>query len=227
MYVRIGARIKKAREEKYLSQAELGARIGVTATAINYYEKGKRKISIDDLYRLGRVLGKPLEYFWSEGDTPAAGGEVEAVHDLAAVPVLGEVPAGEPVIEEQNLIGSLPMPGKQAEDVHFALRVKGDSMVGEGICAGDLVLIRRQSWVDFNGQIVCALVKGENTLKIFIRDGEGKIRLRAANPRYPDIVLDGESDVVIQGVYAGVFKFPAGPKTGLPDVPPAAKESRI
>jgi len=88
-------------------------------------------------------------------------------------------------------------------------------MVGEGICPGNLVLIHRQSGVDFNGQIICALVNGENTLKIFFKDGEGKIRLRAANPIYPDIVLDGEGALVVQGVYAGVFKFPAGPGNDL------------
>lgn len=228
MYVRIGAKIKKAREGKFLSQAELGAKIGMTATAINYYEKGKRKISIDDLCRVAAVLGKPLEYFLSEGDTPGEGGEKlprrkpAVTHDLVDIPVLGAVPAGEPVTEEQNLIGRLPFPREQAGEVHFALQVKGDSMVGEGICAGDLVLIRRQSWVDFSGQIVCALVNGENTLKIFIKDAEGKIRLRAANPVYPDIVLDSESDLVIQGVYAGVFKFPTyqpQPGTSRPYTP--------
>ena len=222
MYVRIGAKIKKAREDNFLSQGELGAKIGVTATAINYYEKGKRKISIDDLCRVAAVLGKPLEFFLSGGEAPVVGGGqlppggVEVTYDLADIPVMGAVPAGEPVSEEQNLLGRLPVPRELATgEAHFALRVKGDSMVGEGICPGDLVLIRRQSVVDFNGQIVCALVNGENTLKIFIKDGEGKIRLRAANPIYPDLVLDGEGDLAVQGVYAGVFKFPAGPRKDL------------
>lgn len=220
MYVRIGAKIKKAREERYLSQGELGAKLGVTATAINYYEKGKRKISIDDLYRLAAALGKPLEHFLTGvADHTGGGGKrlhernIDSLHDLIGIPVLGTVRAGEPVTAEQNVIGRLPFPRKPAGEVNFALRVKGDSMVGEGICEGDLVLIRRQSYVDFNGQIICALVNGEeNTLKIFLQE-EGKIRLRAANPAYPDIILDNERDLAIQGVYVGVFKFPTGPKT--------------
>lgn len=222
MYVRIGAKIKRAREERTLSQAELGAKLGVTATAINYYEKGKRKISIDDLYRLASVLKKPLDYFLSDGDVQTdrggkhlSGRKIESFHDLIGIPVLGTVRAGEPVPSEQNVIGRLPFPRQSAGEIHFALRVKGDSMVGEGICEGDLVLIRRQSHVDFNGQIICALVNGEeNTLKTFLKEA-GNIRLRAANPAYPDIVLDNERDLVIQGVYAGVFKFPSGPKTNL------------
>lgn len=221
MYVRIGALIKKAREEKYLSQAELGSRLGVTATAINYYEKGKRKIGIDDLYRLAVVLEKPVDYFLSGGEAQTGSNkkrlrvrENESFNDMVAIPVLGTIRAGEPVPAEQNMIGSLPFPRKRVGEMYFALRVKGDSMVDEGICEGDLVLIRRQSYVDFNGQIVCALVNGvENTLKILLKN-EGRIILKAANLTYSDIVLNNERDLTIQGVFAGVFKFPSGPKPG-------------
>lgn len=86
-------------------------------------------------------------------------------------------------------------------------------MAGEGIHEGELVLIRRQSHVDFNGQIVCALINGEeNTLKIFLKEKD-KIILRSANPAYPDIVFEDECSLSIQGVYAGVFKFPSASQT--------------
>lgn len=221
MYIRIGSRIKKAREEKRLSQAELGARLGLTATAVNYYEKGKRKISIDDLFRLAATLDKPVDYFLSEwnvetdgrGKRPP-GREPGILCDLTGIPVLGTVRAGEPVPTEQQVMGFLPFPCKPGGEMYFALRVQGDSMVEEGICEGDLVLIRRQSDVDFNGQIICALINGEeNTLKVFFKEKEGEIRLRAANKAYPDIVLNNEGDLTIQGVYAGVFKLPSTPKT--------------
>ncbi|BAF59652.1 SOS-response transcriptional repressors [Pelotomaculum thermopropionicum SI] len=223
MYFKIGARIKKAREEKYLTQAELGVKLGVSATAINYYEKGKRKIGIDDLYRMANALGKPLEYFLGRdvgsvgrGDKQPSGSNRENINntfnDMTGIPVLGTVSAGELLYSEQNISGYLPFPRKMADGKYFALRVKGDSMTGEGIYDGDLVLIRRQSHVDFNGQIVCALVNGEeNTLKIFLQDENGNILLKAANPAYPDIVLQhGKDALVIQGVFAGVFKFPKG-----------------
>lgn len=217
MYARIGAKIKRAREEKFLSQAELGARLGVTATAVNYYEKGKRKISIDDIYRLAAALEKPVEFFLpDENEQRGSGGskraykkQVEVYHKMAGIPVLGTIRAGEPLYAEQNKIGYLPFP-KLSEKVTFALKVNGDSMVGEGIYEGDLVLIRRQSYIDFNGQIICALVNGEETtLKKFFKKEDGKIVLRAANPAYPDIVINSERDLTILGVFAGVFKFPA------------------
>ncbi|MCL6638076.1 MAG: helix-turn-helix domain-containing protein [Firmicutes bacterium] len=218
MYVRIGERIKKAREELRLSQAELGARMGVTATAINYYEKGKRKINIDDLIRLAGVTGKPVEYFLDGGGgapvlkpgrPPAEG--LEKIEDLAFLPVAGDVRAGIPVLAEQDITGFLPFPRQLAGTASFALRVRGDSMVGAGIEEGDLVLIRRQSHVDYEGQIVCAVTgDGETTLKIFTRGAGGKIYLKAANPAFPDIVADSDGELQILGVYAGVFKPPRG-----------------
>lgn len=217
MYALIGDRIKKAREEIFISQAELGARLGVTATAINYYEKGKRKINIEDLFRLAATLRKPVDYFlFGLGQKSNENGALtkpakQKPGVLKNISVLGTVQAGEPLVSKQEIIGQLPLPQILTGEVDFALRVSGDSMVGEGICDGDLVLIRRQFHVDFNGQIICALVHGrENTLKKFIRTQSGTIYLCAANPAYHPIILENETDLAIQGVYAGVFKFPAG-----------------
>lgn len=218
MYVQIGAKIKQAREEMFLSQAELGSRLSITATAINYYEKGKRKINVEDLYRLAAVLHKPVGFFLPGEEVHAGVGRERlsgCLDDLIGLPVVGAVRAGEPALTEQHVLGYLPYPRKMAGPAHFALKVKGDSMTGQGICDGDLVLIRRQNHVDFNGQIVCALVNGvENTLKIFLKD-EGRILLRAANQAYPDLVLKSEGDLDIQGVLMGVFKFPAEPEKKL------------
>ncbi|RJQ30577.1 MAG: LexA family transcriptional regulator [Peptococcaceae bacterium] len=217
VFALIGANIKKAREERNLSQAELGAKLGVTATAINYYEKGKRKINIGDLYRLAGVLGKPLEYFLAGRSAFAAADlkhylQDDMVRDLVYLPVVGTIRAGEPVLSEQNIESYLPFPREMIQAATFALWVTGDSMTGEGIEEGDLVFIRQQEHVDFNGQIVCALVNGEeNTLKIFWKDENGVIYLKAANPNYPDIMVEHEDDLKIQGVYAGVFKLPRVP----------------
>jgi repressor LexA len=222
MYALIGARIKKAREKKFISQAELGARLGVTATAINYYEKGKRKINIEDLFRLAAALEKPVEYFLPAGNQKGNRNRTltkwakQEFYSLKNISVLGTVQAGEPLVSTQMVIGCLPLPQILTGEVDFALQVQGDSMVGEGICDGDLVLIRRQSHVDFNGQIICALIHGkENTLKKFVKDKSGKIYLCAANPVYPPIILNSETELVIQGVYAGVFKFPSGSPRAL------------
>jgi repressor LexA len=214
MYTRIGGIIRKIRIDRGLSQHELGAALGLTATAINYYEKGKRKISIEDIYRLAAALKKPVEYFLPERNIQNNKEKVHKIkplnnyNQLIGIPVLGTIRAGEALFSEQNLLGYLPIPRDKALEVFFALKVKGNSMNGRGICDGDLVLIRRQSHIDFNGQIVCALINGEeNVLKIQLIEKD-KIILRSANQLYPDIILDNESSLVIQGVYAGIFKFP-------------------
>jgi repressor LexA len=215
MYTRIGGRIRKAREERGFTQHDLGAALGLTATAINYYEKGKRKVSIEEIYRLAGVLKKPLQYFLpgedllnNERTYNPVQIKTELLRGVSMIPVLGTVPAGRAILSEQNLLGYLPVPSEKGGDDLFALVVEGNSMNGKGICDGDMVLIRRQQRVDYNGQIVCALVNGsENALKIWLKEND-KIILKSANPSYGDIVLDDDGSLTIQGVYAGTFKFP-------------------
>lgn len=216
MYTRIGALIKQAREEKRLSQAELGAFIGVTATAINYYEKGKRKINVEDLYRLAEALEKPPGYFlpgerrrMESRDENQLSNRPDVYYDLTGLPVVGSVRAGKATLAEQEVIGYLPYPRKLGGKQFFALRVAGDSMNGVGIYDGDLALLRRQSEAEYNGQIVCALLNGEeSTLKIYFRLQDGRIKLKAANPGHADIIIENQKDFDIQGVLAGIFKAP-------------------
>src|SRR5207244_4077307 len=95
-----------------------------------------------------------------------------------SIPILGRIAAGGPRLAEENREGELPLapsslPGN-GEDV-FALRVRGDSMIGAHICDGDLVLVRRQDSAQPN-DIVVALIdaeggEGEATVKRFLRDG--------------------------------------------------------
>lgn len=77
-------------------------------------------------------------------------------------------------------------PGKDV----FALKVKGDSMIEDGILDGDYVIIRRQETAE-NGDVVCALIDGEATLKRFTKKGS-TITLRPANKNYSPIVVSRE-----------------------------------
>jgi repressor LexA len=92
--------------------------------------------------------------------------------DAREVPLLGRVPAGEPLWAEENIEGFLSVaremaPGKEV----FALRVKGNSMIEEGILEGDYVIIQHQQTAE-NGNVVCALIDGEATLKKFYKKGD-------------------------------------------------------
>jgi repressor LexA len=130
-----------------------------------------------------------------------------------AVPVLGRIAAGGPLLAVENREGELPLaptalPGG-GEDV-FALRVRGDSMIEAHICPGDLVLVRRQDSAQPN-DIVVALVEsdagdGEATVKRFLRDGT-RVVLKPEHPTMAPIVIDPrEQGVRILGKVIGLLR---------------------
>jgi repressor LexA len=129
-----------------------------------------------------------------------------------AVPVLGRIAAGAPLLAEENREGDLPvassaLPGG-GDDV-FALRVRGESMIDAHICDGDLVLVRRQDSAQPR-DIVVALVGGggeaEATVKRFLRDGDS-IVLKPEHPTMAPIVIDPrEREVRVLGKVVGVLR---------------------
>ena len=130
-----------------------------------------------------------------------------------SIPILGRIAAGGPRLAEENREGELPLapsslPGN-GEDV-FALRVRGDSMIGAHICDGDLVLVRRQDSAQPN-DIVVALIdaeggEGEATVKRFLRDGPCVV-LKPENPALAPIVIDTrEQTVRIVGRVVGLVR---------------------
>lgn len=97
------------------------------------------------------------------------------------VPIVGVVTAGQPILAQENVEGYIPWEG--GEDL-FALRVRGDSMVGAGILSGDLVVVRPQASAD-HGDIVVALLGDEATVKrLSLHDG---VWLLPENPAYAPI----------------------------------------
>jgi repressor LexA len=106
------------------------------------------------------------------------------------VPILGQIAAGVPILAEENIEDSFPLPMDLVSDGDnvFMLRVRGDSMINAGIHDGDLVAVRQQS-VAHNGEIVAAMIEDEATVKRFYRDGR-KVKLVAENPEYAPIVTD-------------------------------------
>ncbi len=115
-----------------------------------------------------------------------------------SIPVMGRIAAGTPIAAIQNQSHSVTMsPDFLAGGEHYALEVRGDSMVEAGILDGDLVVIRKQETAN-TGDIIVALIDGEEaTLKRLRRRGSS-IALEAANPAYETRVL-GPDRVRIQG----------------------------
>ncbi len=124
---------------------------------------------------------------------------------VSEVPIVGRVQAGLPVLAEENLEGTLPLPRDWTRNHKvFLLRVKGDSMNGAHILSGDLALVRQQPTAE-NGEIVVARVRqSDATLKRFYRRAN-RVVLKAENPKYDPIEATGD-DVEVIGKLIGVYR---------------------
>lgn len=115
------------------------------------------------------------------------------------VPLLGRIAAGVPTLADQEVEEYLTVPmGFAGEAEHFALRVRGDSMVGAGILDGDVVVVRAQADAD-DGDIVAALLPGpgepEATVKR-LRRQDGRILLVPENPAMEPFEMDPEGRIL-------------------------------
>lgn len=126
----------------------------------------------------------------------------EQRRNAVAVPIVGHVAAGAPILAEQNIEDYILLSPELAKDGFFLLRVRGDSMVNAGILDGDLVLVRPQQEAS-NGQIVVAMVDGDATVKRFER-ANGHVKLIAENPAYEPIVT---TNVSLVGQVRGVIRL--------------------
>jgi len=136
---------------------------------------------------------------------PRGAAPVEAASALE-VPVMGRIAAGTPIEAISEVSHHVGVPGSMlsASGHHYALEVRGDSMIEAGINDGDIVVIREQSTAE-NGDIVVALVEdSEATLKRFRRRG-GMIALEAANPAYETRLLR-DDQVRVQGRLVGLIR---------------------
>jgi repressor LexA len=131
--------------------------------------------------------------------------QATAANDVIPIPVMGRIAAGTPIeaIQSHSHTISVP-PDMLGPGEHFALEIRGDSMIDAGIFDGDTVLIKRADTAD-TGDIVVALVdREEATLKRLRRKG-ASIALEAANPAYETRIF-GPDRVQIQGKLVGLFR---------------------
>ena len=177
---------------------EIGSQFGIRST------NGVRGI-LQALERKGEIrrspqLSRGIELMHPEARTIAFKAPV------VKIPIIGRVAAGEPILAEQNIEGVIAIDRDLLKGENtFALRVKGDSMVGAGIFDGDLVFARQQS--DFRrGDIVVAIIGEEATVKYYYPDN-GNIRLEPANRYFGPIVVDRSTPGFhIAGKVVGVFR---------------------
>jgi len=139
----------------------------------------------------------------TEGKTRSITVTTDGPSRRGKIPVVGNVAAGSPILAQECVEEYLSFQLDQNSDEHFALRVRGESMLGAGIFPGDLVVVKPQDQAQ-NGEIVVALFEEEATVKTYRRK-DGKVWLMPENSEYEPI--DGDHAKIIGKVVAVVRRY--------------------
>ncbi len=126
--------------------------------------------------------------------------------DVIDIPLVGRIAAGTPILADQNIEDSFPVPARfVGKNNNFMLTVRGESMVEAGIFDGDYILVEESNTAR-NGEIVVAMIDGfesEATVKTFYHEGD-HVRLQPENSSMSPIIV---KDVKILGKVKGVFRY--------------------
>ncbi|MGI6751385.1 MAG: transcriptional repressor LexA [Anaerovoracaceae bacterium] len=186
--------------------------------ALNIKSTSTAHKDLASLERKGYIrkdVSKPraIEILYSESGAPIDGEALNTSQtketertDIVDIPVIGRIAAGTPILAEENIEDTFPVPARYTtKGNHFMLTVRGDSMIDAGIHNGDYILVRQQNTAN-NGDIVVAMIDGfesEATVKTFYRESN-HIRLQPENTSMSPIIV---SDVKILGLVKGVFRY--------------------
>lgn len=191
--------LKRLREERRISQAELAQAIGVHPSAVAMYETGKTKPRYDNLQKIadyfgvsvGVITGDGPKYTKIPSDYVGYNAPNSNANSATRIPVLGRVQAGVPLTAVQEVLGweeidsDMTMRGE-----YFALQLQGDSMAPR-MLEGDVVIVRQQDHAE-TGDVAIVLVDGgEATCKEIKKTAEG-IWLIGWNPAFRPIFYSNE-----------------------------------
>lgn len=124
-------------------------------------------------------------------------------HEMASIPIVGTVAAGQPILASENIEGYFPLPVEFVPNAEtFILKVKGESMINAGIFSGDQIFVEKCNTAR-NGDMVVALVEDSATVKTFYKE-DGHIRLQPENDDMDPIIVD---NCEILGKVFGVFRM--------------------
>ena len=176
------------------SVREIGEAVGLSSPSTVHSH-------LSSLVEAGMIRRDPtkpraIEVLGSPAAEAAAEDTADLPDDMREVPLVGRIAAGSPVLATEDVEDIYRLPESLVgRGPVFMLRVKGDSMIDAGILDGDLVVVRRQPDAS-EGDIVAAMVDGEEATvkRVFRRDGQ--VILRAENEAYPDMVFDHGVEII-------------------------------
>ncbi|MBQ7596110.1 MAG: helix-turn-helix domain-containing protein [Clostridia bacterium] len=173
--------IKDLRNRAGLKQHELAQLIGVHQTAVSQWEKGRTEPDAKTLKKLSEIFGVTIG--------TVLGYENETISNDGKIPVLGYVRAGTPVEAVEDVIDYIDFKGEVSSD-YFGLVIRGNSMEPR-ICDGDVVIVKKQSFIE-SGEVAVILVNAmEATVKKVIKKGTG-ITLVPFNKDYKEMYFSAE-----------------------------------
>jgi repressor LexA len=161
---------------------EIGRRFDISSTNGVRYFLGK--LEAEGLIQRRNWTARGIKVARAYRDDAAPG----EYANVRSIPILGRVPAGKPVVSEENIEGNILLDDKLARGYEvFAVKVRGDSMIGAGINDGDIAVVK-QNLAPMPGDIVVALLDDEVTLKRLVKRDKSLI-LKPENDQYPEINL--------------------------------------
>lgn len=200
-----GDHLKRRRLELNMTLEEVGNIVGVGKSTVRKWETGDiENMKRDKIALLAKALKTSPLYIMGLTDEQ----EPSGLRERKIIPLVGTICAGDGLLAEQNIEEYVHYPFLNKRQPDFALRVKGNSMIGAGIEDGDIVYMRQASWADYNGQIVAALINDneEGTLKRIRWSVDSPlIRLEPENEEF-SVIEVAPNQVKICGVYMGHFK---------------------
>lgn len=188
--------LRNLRNRSHMTQKELADVLGISESTVGMYERGHREPAFEMLETIADYFNVDMDFLTGRSDTERvysfnpspASGNILSIPRMDSVPLIGTIACGTPILATENIEGNVSKPEHVTAD--FALRCKGDSMVGARILDGDIVYIRQQSTVE-NGEIAAVMIGEEATLKRVYRYPD-KIVLSPANPEHEPFVYTGE-----------------------------------
>ena len=185
---------------------EICSALGIKSTSTTHKD-------IESLVRQGYLVKDPskpralmvVDPNEKSGHTAPVSGNVTAFpeKDIVEIPIVGRVAAGTPILAEENIEDTFPIPARYAAGgTNFMLRVRGESMIEAGIMDGDIVIVEKTATAE-NGDIVVALIDDEATVKTFYKEN-GHIRLQHENDEFEPIITN---EVAILGKVVSLIRY--------------------
>ena len=183
------------------SVREIGEAVGLRSPSTVHFHL--KKLVDAGMIETGAGKGRAITLTHPPAAPAAPAAPAEAEAPAGRVPIVGNVAAGSPILAQECIEDYLAFDAGHPGDVHFALRVRGESMLNAGILPGDLVVVRQQASCN-QGEIVVAMIDDEATVKRFSRKN-GHVWLLPENDAYSPI--DGTHAQILGKVVAVVRQY--------------------